>query len=120
MYQLAAVHSHAPSSGSRVPGAGSAWSKHSDVVPAWVYKEFGGVWTGSLFIHGPFPNIFRHVWAWALTGRESFGSVMVVNLILAIPTASAAMRLLPADSGQASRSQIDLPGTLTAIGTPVR
>jgi EmrB/QacA subfamily drug resistance transporter len=50
----------------------------------------------------------------ALTELLDWRWTMFVNLILAIPAASAAMRLLPADGVQASRPRIDLPGTLTA------
>ncbi len=50
----------------------------------------------------------------ALTEYLDWRWTMFVNLILAIPTAVAAMRLLSADAVQASRSRIDLPGTLTA------
>jgi EmrB/QacA subfamily drug resistance transporter len=39
---------------------------------------------------------------------------MFVNLVFAIPAALAAVRLLADDTVQASRSRIDLPGTLTA------
>ena len=41
---------------------------------------------------------------------------MFVNLVLAVPTALAAVRLLADDSVQGRRSRIDLPGTLTASG----
>jgi EmrB/QacA subfamily drug resistance transporter len=50
----------------------------------------------------------------ALTEYLDWRWTMFVNLILAIPTAAAAVRLLPADAVQTSRSRIDLPGTLTA------
>ncbi|HEX6697128.1 MAG TPA: MFS transporter [Solirubrobacteraceae bacterium] len=50
----------------------------------------------------------------ALTEYLDWRWTMFVNLILAIPTAAAALRLLPDDSVQTSRSRIDLPGTLTA------
>jgi EmrB/QacA subfamily drug resistance transporter len=39
---------------------------------------------------------------------------MFVNLLFAVPAAVAAVRLLAEDRVQASRSRIDLPGTLTA------
>jgi predicted MFS family arabinose efflux permease len=39
---------------------------------------------------------------------------MFVNLMLAIPAAAAALRLLPNDAMQTRRSRIDLPGTLAA------
>src|SRR5262245_21144786 len=39
---------------------------------------------------------------------------MFVNVILAIPTDVAAVRLLPRDAVQSARSRIDLPGTITA------
>jgi EmrB/QacA subfamily drug resistance transporter len=51
----------------------------------------------------------------ALTEYLDWRWTMFVNLILAIPTAAAALRLLPADAVQ-TRSRIDLPGTLTASG----
>jgi len=50
----------------------------------------------------------------ALTELLDWRWTMFVNLILAIPAAAAATRLLPADAVQASRPRIDLPGTLTA------
>jgi EmrB/QacA subfamily drug resistance transporter len=50
----------------------------------------------------------------ALTEYLDWRWTMFVNLILAIPTAAAALRLLPDDAVQTSRSRIDLPGTLTA------
>ena len=50
----------------------------------------------------------------ALTEYVDWRWTMFVNLILAIPTAAAAMRLLGADGVRRSRSRIDLPGTLTA------
>ena len=50
----------------------------------------------------------------ALTEYLDWRWTMLVNLILAIPTAAAAVRLLADDGVQASRSRIDLPGTLTA------
>jgi EmrB/QacA subfamily drug resistance transporter len=49
----------------------------------------------------------------ALTEYLDWRWTMFVNLILAVPTAAAAMRLLPHDAVQA-RSRIDLAGTLTA------
>jgi EmrB/QacA subfamily drug resistance transporter len=50
----------------------------------------------------------------ALTEYLDWRWTMFVNAILAIPTAVAAVRLLADDAVQASRSRIDLPGTLTA------
>jgi EmrB/QacA subfamily drug resistance transporter len=50
----------------------------------------------------------------ALTELLDWRWTMFVNLMLAIPAASAALRLLPVDAVQASRPRIDLPGTLTA------
>jgi EmrB/QacA subfamily drug resistance transporter len=50
----------------------------------------------------------------ALTQYMDWRWTMFVNLLLAIPAALAAMRLLPNDAAQTSRSRIDLPGTLTA------
>src|SRR6185312_15798890 len=50
----------------------------------------------------------------ALTEYLDWRWTMFVNLILAIPAAAAALRLLPDDAVQTSRSRIDLPGTLTA------
>jgi EmrB/QacA subfamily drug resistance transporter len=49
----------------------------------------------------------------ALTEYLDWRWTMFVNLILAVPTAAAAVRLLPHDAAQA-RSRIDLAGTLTA------
>jgi EmrB/QacA subfamily drug resistance transporter len=49
----------------------------------------------------------------ALTEYLDWRWTMFVNLILAIPVAAAAVRLLP-DAARASRSRIDLAGTLTA------
>jgi EmrB/QacA subfamily drug resistance transporter len=50
----------------------------------------------------------------ALTEYLDWRWTMFVNLILAIPAAAVAVRLLPGDGVQTSRSRIDLPGTLTA------
>jgi EmrB/QacA subfamily drug resistance transporter len=50
----------------------------------------------------------------ALTEYLDWRWTMFVNLILAIPAAAAAGRLLAHDAVQTSRSRIDLPGTLTA------
>src|SRR5215207_8394653 len=50
----------------------------------------------------------------ALTELLDWRWTMFVNLILAIPAAAAAVRLLPDDAVQTSRSRVDLPGTLTA------
>jgi EmrB/QacA subfamily drug resistance transporter len=50
----------------------------------------------------------------ALTEYLDWRWTMFVNLILAIPTAVAAVRLLPDDAVRRGRSRIDLPGTLTA------
>ena len=50
----------------------------------------------------------------ALTEYLDWRWTMFVNLILAIPAAAAALRLLADDNVRASRSRIDLPGTLTA------
>jgi len=50
----------------------------------------------------------------ALTEYLDWRWTMFVNLILAIPTAAAALRLLPDDAVRTSRARIDLPGTLTA------
>ena len=50
----------------------------------------------------------------ALTEYVDWRWTMFVNLMLAIPAAAAAMRVLPNDATQTSRSRIDLPGTLTA------
>jgi EmrB/QacA subfamily drug resistance transporter len=50
----------------------------------------------------------------ALTEYLDWRWTMFVNLILAIPAAVAAMRLLPNDAVRTSRTRIDLPGTLTA------
>jgi EmrB/QacA subfamily drug resistance transporter len=50
----------------------------------------------------------------ALTEYVDWRWTMFVNLMLAIPAAAAAVRLIPSDAVQTSRSRIDLPGTLTA------
>jgi EmrB/QacA subfamily drug resistance transporter len=50
----------------------------------------------------------------ALTQYLDWRWSMFVNLTLAVPTAVAAVRLLPRDAAPASRARIDLPGTLTA------
>jgi EmrB/QacA subfamily drug resistance transporter len=50
----------------------------------------------------------------ALTQYLDWRWTMFVNLLLAIPAAAAALRLLPDDAAQAARSRLDLPGTLTA------
>jgi len=50
----------------------------------------------------------------ALTEYLDWRWTMFVNLMLAVPTAVAALRLLPDDAVRTSRSRIDLPGTLTA------
>jgi EmrB/QacA subfamily drug resistance transporter len=50
----------------------------------------------------------------ALTEYVDWRWTMFVNLMLAIPAAAAAVRLIPGDAVQTSRSRIDLPGTLTA------
>ncbi len=50
----------------------------------------------------------------ALTEYLDWRWTMFVNLILAIPAAVAALRLLPNDAARTSRTRIDLPGTLTA------
>ena len=49
----------------------------------------------------------------ALTEILDWRWTMFVNLILAVPTAVAALRLLATDATSAGRTQIDLPGTLT-------
>jgi EmrB/QacA subfamily drug resistance transporter len=49
----------------------------------------------------------------ALTELLDWRWTMFVNLILAVPTAAAALRLLATDAVAAGRGQIDLPGTLT-------
>jgi EmrB/QacA subfamily drug resistance transporter len=50
----------------------------------------------------------------ALTELLDWRWTMFVNLILAVPTAALALRLLTDDTAQASRSRMDLPGTLAA------
>jgi EmrB/QacA subfamily drug resistance transporter len=50
----------------------------------------------------------------ALTEYLDWRWTMFVNLILAVPAAVAAVRLLADGVAQANRSRIDLPGTLTA------
>jgi predicted MFS family arabinose efflux permease len=50
----------------------------------------------------------------ALTEYMDWRWTMFVNLLLAIPAALAAVRLLPADAIRTSRPRIDLAGTLTA------
>jgi EmrB/QacA subfamily drug resistance transporter len=50
----------------------------------------------------------------ALTEYMDWRWTMFVNLILAIPAALAAVRLLPRDAVRTNRSRIDLAGTLTA------
>jgi EmrB/QacA subfamily drug resistance transporter len=50
----------------------------------------------------------------ALTQYLDWRWSMFVNLVLAVPAAAAALRLLARDVVQAGRSRIDLPGTLTA------
>jgi EmrB/QacA subfamily drug resistance transporter len=50
----------------------------------------------------------------ALTEYVDWRWTMFVNLLLAVPAALAAVRLLPRDAAQASRPRIDLAGTLTA------
>jgi EmrB/QacA subfamily drug resistance transporter len=50
----------------------------------------------------------------ALTEYMDWRWTMFINLVLAIPTATAALRLLPEDAVRTTRSRIDLPGTLTA------
>jgi MFS family permease len=49
----------------------------------------------------------------ALTQYLDWRWSMFVNLILAVPAAAAALRLLPDDAVRTSRSPIDVPGTLT-------
>ena len=57
----------------------------------------------------------------ALTEFLDWRWTMFVNLILAVPAAVAALRLLADDTvAGAPRSRIDLPGTLTGVGRPVR
>jgi EmrB/QacA subfamily drug resistance transporter len=50
----------------------------------------------------------------ALTEYMDWRWTMFVNVLLAIPAAVAAMRLLPADAARDGRAPIDLAGTLTA------
>jgi EmrB/QacA subfamily drug resistance transporter len=50
----------------------------------------------------------------ALTEYVDWRWTMFVNLILAVPAALAAVRLLPRDAVRTSRPRIDLAGTLTA------
>jgi EmrB/QacA subfamily drug resistance transporter len=50
----------------------------------------------------------------ALTEVLDWRWTMFVNLLLAVPTAFAALRLLADDAVQTRRSRLDLPGTLTA------
>jgi EmrB/QacA subfamily drug resistance transporter len=50
----------------------------------------------------------------ALTEVLDWRWTLFVNLVLAVPTAVAALRLLADDAVSSSRSPIDLPGTLTA------
>jgi EmrB/QacA subfamily drug resistance transporter len=50
----------------------------------------------------------------ALTEYVDWRWTMFVNLLLAVPAALAAVRLLPRDAAQTSRPRIDLAGTLTA------
>ena len=50
----------------------------------------------------------------ALTELLDWRWTMFVNLVLAVPAALAAMRLLTHDVASPGRAQIDLPGTLTA------
>ena len=50
----------------------------------------------------------------ALTEYLDWRWTMFVNLVLAIPAAAAAVRLLASDAVPTRRSRIDLPGTLTA------
>src|SRR4051812_42556208 len=50
----------------------------------------------------------------ALTEYMDWRWTMFVNLLLAIPAALAAMRLLPRDAVRTNRPRIDLAGTLTA------
>jgi EmrB/QacA subfamily drug resistance transporter len=50
----------------------------------------------------------------ALTEYLDWRWTMFVNLMLAVPAAVAALRLLASDAVQTGRSRIDMPGTLTA------
>jgi EmrB/QacA subfamily drug resistance transporter len=50
----------------------------------------------------------------ALTEYLDWRWCMYVNLILAVPAAIAALRLLGAESEQAAKARIDIPGTITA------
>jgi EmrB/QacA subfamily drug resistance transporter len=50
----------------------------------------------------------------ALTEYLDWRWTMFVNLLFAIPTAAAALRVLPDDGARTSRTPIDLAGTLTA------
>jgi predicted MFS family arabinose efflux permease len=50
----------------------------------------------------------------ALTEYVDWRWTMFVNLVLAVPAALAAVRLLPRDAARASRPRIDIAGTLTA------
>jgi EmrB/QacA subfamily drug resistance transporter len=52
----------------------------------------------------------------ALTEYLDWRWCMYVNLILAVPAAIAALRLLGAETASATRRRIDLPGTITASG----
>ena len=50
----------------------------------------------------------------ALTEFLDWRWTMFVNLLLAVPVAAAAVRLLPVDAAQATRPRLDIAGTLTA------
>src|SRR6201991_1171577 len=50
----------------------------------------------------------------ALTEFLDWRWTMFVNLLLAVPGAAAAVRLLPVDAAQATRPRLDIAGTLTA------
>lgn len=50
----------------------------------------------------------------ALTELLDWRWTMFINLLMALPAAVAAVRLLPADGTQRTKSRLDLPGTLTA------